>query len=41
MATIAYRRPGGRTKARVVDQDECSEESQADSDCSGRMAPSL
>ncbi len=41
MATWAYRRPGWRQKARVVDQDECSEEAQADGDCSGRMAPSL
>jgi len=41
MATIAYRRPGWRQKARVVDQYECSEESQADGDCSGRMAPAL
>jgi Na+-driven multidrug efflux pump len=41
MATIAYRRPGWRQKARVVDQDECAEESQADGDCSGRMAPAL
>ena len=41
MATIAYRRPGWRQKARAVDQDECAEESQADGDCSGRMAPAL
>ncbi|WP_298195114.1 MATE family efflux transporter [Novosphingobium sp.] len=41
MATIAYRRPGWRTKARVVDEAECSEETQADGDCTGRMAPSL
>ncbi len=41
MATFAYRRPGWRQHARVVDSDECSEESQADGDCSGRMAPSL
>ena len=41
MATIAYRRPGWRQKARVVDQDECSEETQADGDCTRRMAPAL
>lgn len=41
MAAIAYRRPGWRAKARVVDEAECSEETQADGDCTGRMAPSL
>jgi Na+-driven multidrug efflux pump len=41
MATVAYRRPGWRQKARVVDQDECSEDTHADGECDGRMAPSL
>ena len=41
MATIAYRRPGWRQHARVVDQDECSEETHADGECAGRMAPDL
>lgn len=41
MAAIAYRRPGWRAKARVVDQDECSEETHADGECDGRMAPAL
>ena len=41
LATIAYQRPGWRAKARVVDEAECSEETQADGDCAGRMAPSL
>ncbi|KUR73077.1 MATE family efflux transporter [Novosphingobium fuchskuhlense] len=41
MATMAYRRPGWRQKARVVDQDECSEETHADGECDGRMAPAL
>lgn len=41
LATVAYRRPGWRKQARVVDQAECSEETQADGDCAGRMAPAL
>lgn len=41
MAFIAYRRPGWREKARVVDSDECSEETHADGECDGRMAPAL
>ena len=41
MATIAYRRSGWRKQARVVDQAECSEETQADGESAGRMAPAL
>ncbi len=41
LATIAYRRPGWRAQARVVDQDECSEETHADGETAGRMAPAL
>ena len=41
LATAAYRRPGWRQKARVVDQDECSEDTHADGECAGRMAPAL
>lgn len=41
MATIAYRRPGWRAHARVVDQDECSESAQTDGEGAGRMAPAL
>jgi putative MATE family efflux protein len=41
LATMAYRRPGWRQKARVVDQDECSEETHADGEGAGRMAPAL
>ncbi|MDF8332724.1 MATE family efflux transporter [Novosphingobium cyanobacteriorum] len=41
LATVAYRRPGWREKARAVDEDECAEETRADGDCAGRMSPSL
>jgi len=41
LATTAYRRPGWRQHARVVDEAECSEETQVDGECAGRMAPAL
>lgn len=41
LAVIAYRRPGWREMARAVPQEECSEETHADGDTAGRMAPAL
>ncbi|MCW1384041.1 MATE family efflux transporter [Novosphingobium sp. KCTC 2891] len=41
LAGLAYRQRGWREKARVVPPDECAEETQADSDSSGRMVPAL
>lgn len=41
MTTIAYRRPGWRAQSRMVDQTECSEETHADGESAGRMAPAL
>ncbi|MFY7837285.1 MAG: MATE family efflux transporter [Novosphingobium sp.] len=37
----AYRRPEWREKARAVPSEECEEETHADGDTAGRMAPSL
>ncbi|NLR72411.1 MATE family efflux transporter [Novosphingobium sp. ERN07] len=37
----AYRRPQWREKARAVPSEECEEETHADGDTAGRMAPSL
>lgn len=41
LSIIAYRRPGWRDKARAVPDDECAEETHADGEAAGRMAPAL
>lgn len=41
LAWVAYRRPGWREMARAVPEEECAEETHADGDISGRMAPAL
>lgn len=41
LSIIAYRRPGWRAMARAVPEDECAEETHADGDTAGRMAPAL
>jgi putative MATE family efflux protein len=41
LAWVAYRRPGWRETARAVPEEECSEETHADGDTAGRMAPAL
>lgn len=37
----AYRKPGWRTAARAVPDEECEEETHADADVAGRMAPTI
>lgn len=41
LAAIAYRRTGWRDTARMVPEEECVEETHADGDTAGRMAPAL
>ncbi|MFM2371214.1 MAG: hypothetical protein RIS85_936, partial [Pseudomonadota bacterium] len=41
LSIIAYRRPSWRQQARAVPDDECEEETHADADTAGRMAPTI
>ena len=41
LSTYAYRQPQWRERARAVPAEECEEESHADADPAGRMAPNL
>ncbi|WP_225207669.1 MATE family efflux transporter [Novosphingobium huizhouense] len=41
LAILAYRRSSWRARARAVAPEQCAEETHADGDCAGRMAPAL